>query len=72
MDGIISVINKEGVLIGELIINKLSEITGLFISSKKKEMLYFTEKNSNGVMKIKLSSFISELDKLGENNKYDN
>ena len=61
--------NKEGNLVGELIISKMPEITGMFISSKNKDLLYFTEKNFNGVMRIKLSSFISEISKLEENNK---
>jgi len=47
----------------------MPEITGIFISSKNKDNLYFTEKNFNGVMRIKLSSFISEISKLEENNK---
>lgn len=70
IDGIISVINKEGMLIGELVIPKLSEITGLLIPSKYKDVIYFTEKNSNGIFKIKLSNFINEMDKLEENNKF--
>ena len=61
--------NKEGNLVGELIIPKMPEITGIFISSKNKDNLYFTEKNFYGVMRIKLSSFISEISKLEENNK---
>lgn len=65
-DGIISVLNPSGIIIGELIIPKLSEITGMYISTKKKETLYLTEKSSNGVLKIKLSGFISELDKLDD------
>ena len=68
-DGIISVINKHGRLIGELIIPNLSEITGLHISSKKKEVLYMTEKNSSHVHGIKLSAFLGELDKIEEMNK---
>lgn len=68
-DGIVSVISSSGELVGELIISKFPEITGLFIPSKKRENLYFTEKGSNGIMKIKLSTFISDLDKLEENNK---
>lgn len=69
-DGLISVLNPQGTIIGELTLPKLPEITGLLIPAKKKESLYLTEKNSNGVIKIKLSSFISELDKMEENNKF--
>lgn len=62
-DGLISVLNSEGVLIGELILTKLPEITGMLITPRKKETLFLTEKYTNGVIKIKLSHFISELDK---------
>ena len=47
----------------------MPEITGIFISSKNKDYLYFTEKNFNGVMRVKISSFMSEISKLEENNK---
>ncbi len=67
-DGLISVLNREGVIIGELFLSKLPEITGMLISPKKKESLFLTEKNSNGVLKIKLTHFISEIDK----SKFDN
>ena len=76
INGLISVINKDGYLIGELELPKISEITGMYIPKKlideSKEMenniktnvfLYFTEKNFNGVKKIKLNSFISEIEK---------
>lgn len=63
-DGLISVLNSNGCLIGEILLPKLSEITGLHISPKKKENLYVTERNSNGILQVKLSSFISEIDKL--------
>ena len=76
INGLISVINKDGYLIGELELPKMSEITGMYIPKKlideSKEMenniktnvfLYFTEKNFNGVKKIKLNSFISEIEK---------
>ncbi len=62
-DGLISVINTQGQLIGEMILPKLAEITGLLISPKKKESIFVTDRNSNGVMKVKLSSFISDLEK---------
>jgi sugar lactone lactonase YvrE len=63
-DGLISVLNTNGTLIGEMYLPKLAEITGLLISPKKKENLYVTERNSNGIMKVKLSSFLSEVDKI--------
>ena len=70
VNGLISVINKDGELVGELELPKMSEITGMFIPKKliddSKEMennsktnvyLYFTEKNFNGVKRIKLNNF---------------
>lgn len=65
-DGIISVINKEGLQIGELTLPELPEITGLYISPKKRENLYVTERNSTGIFRIKISSFTSDLDKYEE------
>lgn len=47
----------------------MPEITGIFISSKNKDYLYFTERNFNGIKKIKVSEFIQEISKLEENNK---
>ena len=76
VNGLISVINKEGYLVGELELPKMSEITGMFIPKKlieeSKDMennpktnvyLYFTEKNFNGVKRIKLNSFINDIEK---------
>jgi len=65
----ISVLNQNGILIGELLLPKLPELTGIYISPKKKDTLYFTEKNSNGVFKIKLASFLSEVDKADDYTK---
>ena len=77
VNGLISVINKDGELVGELELPKMSEITGMFIPKKliddSKEMennsktnvyLYFTEKNFNGVKRIKLNNFISDIEKF--------
>ena len=76
VNGLISVINKDGDLVGELELPKMCEITGMFIPKKlideSKEMdnntktnvyLYFTEKNFHGVKRIKLNSFISDIEK---------
>jgi len=76
VNGLISVLNKDGYLIGEIEVPKMSEITGMYIPKKyfdeSKEMdnnvktnvfLYFTEKNFNGVKKIKLNNFISDIEK---------
>ena len=48
---------------------KLPEITGLYISPKKRENLYVTVKNSTGVFKIKISAFTAEMDKYEESLK---
>ena len=84
-DGIISIISKEGNLIGEIIVEGYSEINGLLIPKNfKKEkdtrggngngndslspnVIYFTDKNFSGVLKIKLSVISPELEKLQEN-----
>ena len=76
VNGLISVINKDGDLVGELELPKMCEITGMFIPKRlideSKEMennpktnvyLYFTERNFNGVKRIKLNSFISDIEK---------
>ena len=76
VNGLISVINKDGDLVGELELSKMSEITGMFIpkrlneeskelenSPKANVYLYFTERNFNGVKRIKLNSFISDIEK---------
>ena len=84
-DGIISIISKEGNLVGEIIVEGYSEINGLLIPKNfKKEkdsrggngngndslspnVIYFTDKNFSGVLKIKLSVISQELEKLQEN-----
>ena len=83
-DGIISIISKEGNLIGDIIVDGYSEINGLLIPKnfkKEKEqnrnlngndslstnVIYFTDKNFSGVLKIKLSAISQELEKLQEN-----
>ena len=76
INGLISVINKDGDLVGELELPKMCEITGMFIpkrlneeskelenSPKANVYLYFTERNFNGVKRIKLNSFISDIEK---------
>lgn len=70
IDGIISVMNKDGYIVGELTIPHLPEITGMCIpSDKKADTLYFTEKSFSGVLKIKLSQFAAEIDKMQDNIK---
>lgn len=84
-DGIISIVSKEGNLIGEIIVEGYCEINGILIPKnfkKEKEnnkggnngndtlssnVIYFTDKNFPGVLKIKLSFISQELEKLQEN-----
>ena len=70
-------------LIGEIIVEGYSEINGLLIPKNYKKdkesgtgtngngndtnVLYFTDKNFSGVLKIKLSAISQELEKLQEN-----
>ena len=65
-DGIISVKNKNRIVIGELTLPELPKISGLFISPKKRENLYVTERNSTGIFKNKISFFTIDLDKYEE------
>ena len=65
-DGLISVINKDGIMVGELSLQELLEITGLYISPKKRKNLYVPERNSTGIFRIKISIFTIDLDKYRE------
>ena len=88
-NGIISIITKEGNLVGEIIVEGYSEINGLLIprnagkdESQKNvqngngngndtlssNVIYFTDKNYPGVLKIKLSVVSQDLEKLQEKN----
>ena len=91
-DGIISIISKEGNLIGDILVEGDTEINGMLIPKNfKKEkdnnrnknngngnglnsndtlssnVIYFTDKNFSGVLKIKLSAISQDLEKLQEN-----
>jgi len=69
-NGIISAINKNGKLVGELIIPKKSEITGLLIPlSKNNRKMYVTEKKTNGILSIDISNFEEDIDKVEDLNK---
>lgn len=63
VDGLIATINQDGILLGEIIVPKMPEIAGLFISPKKKENLFFTLRNLGAIFKIKISSYSSDLEK---------
>lgn len=69
VDGLISVLNRDGNLIGEIIIPKMPEITGLLLPYKNREVLYFTEKGTSAILSIKLSSFLNQMSNFEENNK---
>lgn len=62
-DGLISVVNKEGNIVGELVVPKMPEISGLFIPLKRKDNLFFTIRSLAGVFKIKISTFCNDIDK---------
>jgi sugar lactone lactonase YvrE len=69
VDGLISVINPDGVLVGELVLAKMPEITGLYISFEKIDYIYVTEKCSNSVLRIKISNFMQEVLLSEENSR---
>jgi hypothetical protein len=71
VQGVISVLNKEGCLVGELMIQDYSEINGMLIprAGINKNTIYFTDKNFNGVLKVKISQFSAEIDKVQDNFK---
>ena len=66
VDGVISVISSEGGLLREIIIPKMPEINGLYISKKKKDIMYVTENSCNCILRVKLESFKLEVGKLVE------
>ena len=69
-NGIISAINKSGNLVGELIIPKKSEITGLLIPlNSHNTKMYITEKKTNGLLCIDITNFETDIDKVEEFNK---
>ena len=76
VSGLISVLNRDGYLIGEIEIPKMSEINGIYIPKKIIEeskdvdnlvknnaYLYFTDNHFKGVKRIKLNNFLSEIEK---------
>ncbi len=66
VDGVISVLTKEGTLIGELILPSFSEITSILITRNDRDHIYFTEKNNSGVYKANISVLIDEIKKVEE------
>ena len=69
-NGIISAINRDGKLVGELLIPKKSEITGLLIPlNSHNTKMYITEKKTNGMLSIDITNFETDIDKVEEFNK---
>ena len=59
-------ISSDGGLVGEIMIPKMPEINGLYISKKKKDIMYVTENSCNCILRVKLESFKLEVGKLVE------
>ncbi len=51
---------------GELILPKMPEITGLYVSTTQEDVMYVTEKTCNGVLKVTLTGFKSEINNLDD------
>jgi hypothetical protein len=66
VDGNITILSKEGAIVGEIIVPGLPEISSIFIPDKTKDFLYFTERHCNSVMKLKLGSILDEIKKYHE------
>ena len=54
--GIISILNENGELESELIVQECPEITGLFFSKVQDDILYATESTTNSLLKIQVTS----------------
>lgn len=63
VNGLICTLDKEGTLLGELIVPRAPEIMGIHIPRKKKESLLLVQRKNPGVFKIKISAYSSEIDK---------
>lgn len=55
-NGVIAILNSEGVLEEELHVAECPEITGLFFSKMQEDILYATETSTNSLLKIQVSS----------------
>lgn len=56
IDGIIAKLNKDGVLLGELILEKMPEISGLKLMNENENMLLVTENSTKSLLKIKIDT----------------
>lgn len=55
-NGIITVINEDGEVDEELLVNDCPEITGLYFSKVQDDILYATESSTNSLLKIQVGS----------------
>lgn len=55
-NGIITVLNTDGEVEDELLVNDCPEITGLYFSKVQEDILYATECSTNSLLKIQVSS----------------
>jgi sugar lactone lactonase YvrE len=55
-NGIITVLNTDGEVDDELLVNDCPEITGLYFSKVQDDILYATECSTNSLLKIQVSS----------------
>jgi len=51
-NGVISILNPEGVIEEDLTINECPELTGLYFSKVQEDILYATESTKNSLLKI--------------------
>ena len=55
-NGLISVLNQEGVIEEELQVAECPEITGLYFSKMQEDILYATESSTNSLLKIQVNA----------------
>jgi hypothetical protein len=55
-NGLISVINQEGIVEEELQVSECPEITGLYFSKMQEDILYATESSTNSLLKIQVNA----------------
>jgi len=55
-NGLISVINADGVLEEDLQVSECPEITGLYFSKMQEDILYATESSTNSLLKIQVNA----------------
>jgi len=55
-NGLISVLNSDGVVEEELQVSECPEITGLYFSKMQEDILYATESSTNSLLKIQVNT----------------